>query len=84
MDLDWQEYVEIDPRYFRPTEVDILRGDPSKARKKLGWEPKITFKQLAHLMVEADLQALLNMQRCQDIIRQMARENHLSPVTVKK
>jgi GDPmannose 4,6-dehydratase len=84
VDLDWRHYVEIDPRYFRPTEVDILCGDPSKARDKLGWEPKVTFKQLAQLMVEADLQALLHMQQCQDIIRQMARENHLSPLTVKK
>lgn len=82
--LDWREYVEIDPRYFRPTEVDVLRGDPTKAREKLGWEPKVTFKQLAHLMVEADLQALLNMQQCQDIIQQMAKENLISPVTVKK
>jgi GDPmannose 4,6-dehydratase len=55
LDLDWKRYVEIDPRYFRPAEVDLLIGDSSKARKKLGWEPKITFKELARKMVDADL-----------------------------
>jgi GDPmannose 4,6-dehydratase len=55
LDLDWKPYVEIDPRYFRPAEVDLLIGDSSKARKKLGWEPKITFKELARMMVDADL-----------------------------
>jgi GDPmannose 4,6-dehydratase len=55
LDLDWKPYVEIDPRYFRPAEVDLLIGDSSKARKKLGWEPKITFKELAQMMVDADL-----------------------------
>jgi GDPmannose 4,6-dehydratase len=52
--LDWREYVELDPRYLRPTEVDHLRGDFSKAREKLGWTPKVTFKQLITQMVEAD------------------------------
>jgi GDPmannose 4,6-dehydratase len=55
LDLDWAQYVEIDPRYFRPAEVDLLIGDPSKARRKLRWEPKITFKELARKMVDADL-----------------------------
>ncbi len=54
-DMDYQKYVEIDPRYFRPTEVDILVGDASKAKKELGWEPKVTFQQLAQLMADADL-----------------------------
>ena len=54
LDLDWQDYVEIDPRYFRPTEVDLLMGDYSKARDLLGWEPKTTFADLTQLMVEAD------------------------------
>jgi GDPmannose 4,6-dehydratase len=54
LDLDYQKFVEIDPRYFRPTEVDHLRGDPTKARKALGWKPKITFKQLVEMMVRAD------------------------------
>jgi GDPmannose 4,6-dehydratase len=55
LDLDWKRYVEIDPRYYRPAEVDLLIGDASKARKKLGWEPKVTFKQLVRMMVDADL-----------------------------
>ena len=54
LDLDWKQYVEIDPRYFRPTEVDLLLGDPSKAKKVLKWEPKVTFKQLAKMMTESD------------------------------
>ena len=58
VDLDWQEYVEIDPRYFRPTEVDFLLADPSKARKELGWEPKVTFKELVRIMVDADMEAI--------------------------
>jgi GDPmannose 4,6-dehydratase len=57
VNLDWQEYVEIDPRYFRPTEVDVLLADASKARKKLGWEPKVTFKELVKIMVDADMEA---------------------------
>jgi GDPmannose 4,6-dehydratase len=55
LDLDWKQCVEIDPRYFRPAEVDLLIGDASKARRKLGWEPKITFKELVRTMVDADL-----------------------------
>ncbi|WDQ15640.1 GDP-mannose 4,6-dehydratase [Rhodopirellula sp. P2] len=56
LDLDWNKYVEIDPRYFRPTEVDLLLGDYSKAKTKLGWEPKTSCKQLAELMVQQDLE----------------------------
>jgi GDPmannose 4,6-dehydratase len=52
--LKWQDYVEIDPRYFRPTEVDLLIGDASKAKEKLGWEPKVKFKELVRMMVDAD------------------------------
>ncbi|MCH8341643.1 MAG: GDP-mannose 4,6-dehydratase [Chloroflexi bacterium] len=55
-DMDWQEYVEIDPRYFRPTEVDVLIADSSKAKQDLGWEPKITYKPLVRIMVDADLE----------------------------
>ncbi|MHC4720277.1 MAG: GDP-mannose 4,6-dehydratase [Planctomycetota bacterium] len=55
LDLDWQKYVEIDPRYYRPTEVDFLQGDATKARKALGWEPKVTFKKLARMMTDADM-----------------------------
>jgi GDPmannose 4,6-dehydratase len=57
IDLDWREYTEIDPHYFRPTEVDCLIADASKARQKLGWEPKVTFRELVHIMVDADLEA---------------------------
>jgi GDPmannose 4,6-dehydratase len=53
--LDWHKYVEVDPRYFRPTEVDFLQGDASKARKLLGWKPKVNFKDLAKLMTDADM-----------------------------
>jgi len=56
--LDWEQYVEIDPRYFRPAEVDILIGDASKARRVLGWEPKTRFKDLVALMVDADMKML--------------------------
>jgi GDPmannose 4,6-dehydratase len=55
VNLDWREYVEIDPQYFRPTEVDYLLGDPSKARTTLGWQPKTTFQQLVRMMVDADV-----------------------------
>ena len=53
--LDWQHYVEIDRRYFRPTEVDVLRGDAAKARKVLGWEPRVDFAELVKMMVEHDI-----------------------------
>jgi GDPmannose 4,6-dehydratase len=58
VNLDWHDYVEFDPRYLRPAEVDLLIGDPSKAKEKLGWEPSVTFEQLVGLMVDADLRAL--------------------------
>jgi GDPmannose 4,6-dehydratase len=54
--LDWQKHVEIDRRYIRPTEVDLLLGDFSKAKKNLGWKPKVGFKELVRIMVEADLE----------------------------
>src|SRR5918992_3468162 len=56
LDLDWEQYVETDPRYYRPAEVDLLLGDASKARRVLGWEPKVSFKELVHLMVDHDLE----------------------------
>ena len=58
VNLDWHDYVEFDERYLRPTEVDLLIGDPTKVKQKLGWEPSVTFEQLVALMVEADLRAL--------------------------
>ncbi len=56
LDLDWNEYVEIDARYFRPAEVDLLLGDATKARVKLGWTPKVTFPELVARMVDHDLE----------------------------
>ena len=56
LDLDWQEHVVIDPRYFRPTEVDLLVGDASKARAKLGWHPTVGFEELSDIMIRQDLQ----------------------------
>jgi len=56
--LDWKRYVEIDPRYYRPAEVDLLIGDYSKAKQKLGWEPKTRFEELTKLMVDADVELL--------------------------
>jgi GDPmannose 4,6-dehydratase len=55
VELDWKKYVEIDKRYFRPTEVDLLLGDPSKAKRILKWKPKVGFKQLVNMMVDADM-----------------------------
>jgi GDPmannose 4,6-dehydratase len=56
LDLDWSRYVEIDPRYFRPTEVDFLLGDAAHSRDKLGWEPEVDLEGLARIMVAHDLQ----------------------------
>ena len=55
LELDWQDFVEIDPRYYRPAEVDLLQGDASKARKLLGWEPKVSFPEMVRRMVDHDL-----------------------------
>jgi GDPmannose 4,6-dehydratase len=55
---NWQQYIEIDPRYFRPAEVETLIGDPAKAKKILGWEPRIKFKELVRIMVDADFRRL--------------------------
>ncbi|HEV2763091.1 MAG TPA: GDP-mannose 4,6-dehydratase, partial [Pyrinomonadaceae bacterium] len=63
LDLDWREYVEIDPRYFRPAEVDLLLGDPTKAKTVLGWEPKVSFKELVKIMVDCDLKLAEREQR---------------------
>jgi len=56
LELDWRKHVEIDPRYVRPTEVDLLLGDYSKAEKELKWKPKVAFKDLVRIMVDADLE----------------------------
>jgi GDPmannose 4,6-dehydratase len=56
--LDWREHVKIDPRYYRPSECDDLRADASKARRELGWEPRVIFRELVEMMVDADLAVL--------------------------
>jgi GDPmannose 4,6-dehydratase len=58
LNLDWRDYVVQDPRFMRPAEVDLLVGDPSKAGRKLGWEPTVSFEQLVQMMVDADLEEL--------------------------
>lgn len=70
-ELEWQAYVEVDPRYFRPTEVEFLEGDAGKAKKILGWRPRVGFKELVRKMVDADIKALEEMKQCQDIIKVM-------------
>jgi len=56
--LDWQKYVEVDPRYFRPAEVDYLCADASKISKKLGWRPTVGFGELVRIMVQADIEEI--------------------------
>lgn len=56
--LDWEQHVVVDPAYFRPAEVDLLIGDPTKAYRKLGWEPEVSFERLVEMMVEADIARL--------------------------
>jgi len=66
LDLDWQKYVEIDHRYFRPSEVDCLQGDASKAKKVLKWESKVTFKELVKMMTDADMKIAENEKIIED------------------
>lgn len=68
--------IEIDPRYFRPLEVENLQGDASKALNKLGWEPKVRFKDLVKIMVDADIKNLQEMKQCQDVIRKLTNNNN--------
>jgi GDPmannose 4,6-dehydratase len=58
VDMDWKEFVKHDERYERPAEVELLIGDPAKAKRILDWEPKVRFKELVQIMVDADLEAL--------------------------
>ena len=67
LDLDWQEHVEIDPWYYRPSEVDLLLGDSTKARKELGWEPKVGFNELVRLMVDYDMVLARSEQQLRDL-----------------
>jgi GDPmannose 4,6-dehydratase len=59
--LDWEKYVVVDPRFYRPAEVDLLVGEPSKAKRLLGWEPSVTFQELVRIMTDADLAGLQQM-----------------------
>ena len=61
MGLDWEKHVVIDPRFVRPAEVDLLLGDPGKAKRELGWEPKTSFKGLVDMMVDADMELVARM-----------------------
>ncbi len=78
LDLDWKEYVETDPRYFRPAEVDVLQGDASKARRALGWEPRVNFKSLVRLMVDHDLKLAQQEKLSGDLEDVRAREKQRS------
>ena len=64
--LDYSDYVEIDPRYYRPSEVDLLLGNSSKARERLGWEPQVSFQELVRMMVETDLEQAAREKTLQD------------------
>jgi GDPmannose 4,6-dehydratase len=56
LDMDYHDYVEIDPKYFRPTEVDVLLGDSTKAQKALNWKPTVTFEKLVEMMIATDME----------------------------
>lgn len=62
-DLDWKKYVKIDEKFMRPAEVDLLIGDPAKAKNVLKWEPKTSFKELVHMMVDSDIELIKNINR---------------------
>jgi GDPmannose 4,6-dehydratase len=64
--LNYKDYVEIDPRYYRPAEVDLLLGDPTKAKTKLGWTPRVTFDELVDMMVDADMELALREKTLKD------------------
>jgi GDPmannose 4,6-dehydratase len=75
VDLEWRKYVLPDPRYFRPLDVEYLQGDASKARRILNWEPRVKFKELVRMMVDADLQELREVKNCRDVLTRLAAEN---------
>jgi GDPmannose 4,6-dehydratase len=76
--LDWQKYTEFDPWYYRPAEVDLLVGDATKARKTFGWEAKIRFKELIHLMVDADI-GMVGTQTHRDVSHDRDRSEIRNP-----
>jgi GDPmannose 4,6-dehydratase len=69
--------IEIDARYFRPTEVEFLQSDPTKAREKLGWEAKVKFEELVRMMVDADIRELEELKHCQDVIRKLTNDKQV-------
>lgn len=69
LDLDWQKYVKYDARYERPAEVELLIGDPAKAKKQLGWEPKVRFKELVKIMTDADLEIAKNETKIKEALK---------------
>lgn len=71
--IDWKKYVRYDARYDRPSEVDLLIGDPTKAKKQLGWEPRVTFRQLAKIMVDADLQLAKEEKALREVQKTLAK-----------
>lgn len=75
LDLDWHDYVKIDKRYIRPTEVAHLLANPKKAKEILSWQPKVSFKNLVHIMVDADIKELKEMKNCKDIIKKLQNGN---------
>ena len=80
LDLNWQDYVEIDPQYFRPTEVEELRGDSTKAREVLGWEPRTSFTELVAQMIEHDCMAARQERRLEEFKQFLGEDlNALDP-----
>ncbi|MCP9493215.1 MAG: GDP-mannose 4,6-dehydratase [Pyrinomonadaceae bacterium MAG19_C2-C3] len=77
LDLDWHEHVETDARYLRPAEVELLLGDSSKARRELGWQPKVTFKELVRLMTEHDLK----LAQQESSVKQIQDDSNLAATT---
>ena len=69
LDMDWEKYVKYDARYERPAEVELLIGDPAKAKRQLGWEPRVTFKELVKIMVDADLKLAETENHMKDAIK---------------
>ena len=65
--MDWKQHVKHDARYERPAEVELLLGDPAKAKRQLGWEPKVKFKELVKIMVDADLKLAQTERRMSDL-----------------
>jgi len=79
LDLDWEEYVRIDPRYFRPTEVHHMQGDPSRARERLGWDRKVSFRGLVEMMVDHDLELARREEALRDAGHVVAPQGAASP-----